>query len=405
MKSNLEAVTALDLILQPRFKGLLSLVKNNLNQASIRYPVGYEEGAIDIKEFLNLYENQKDNKVTYLVNIPISRFRYKQGQIRLVRENSCIENYGIFGHTIDFCESESPVVFFDHKDLMFDVIKKQHTLAQAAAVSHILKLEGKIEKELNVVARVVAFKSTVLEDEKIQAASVLFYKEVKGICSTKDWESLWHEVNFGEKKAIDAVNFYKSIPGYTWQPVGFQFPLVKNPRFCTTKVREMKKLIEYAINDDVLEDFRNIVSTIVNTVDWEKEMRSHNASKELSVYLLRGLFNFEKRLKPLLEDGMGGIGINFDMCEHLEDYFNDYPIKQYLGSTSIDKKPWQHLVKVANEVNKYLSKNDRLTSGSFFHVKNDQFVQIIYRLANPQKNSNVSMLDVTNYINVHCPLV
>ena len=186
MKSNLEAVTALDLILQPRFKGLLSLVKNNLNQASIRYPVGYEEGAIDIKEFLNLYENQKDNKVTYLVNIPISRFRYKQGQIRLVRENSCIENYGIFGHTIDFCESESPVVFFDHKDLMFDVIKKQHTLAQAAAVSHILKLEGKIEKELNVVARVVAFKSTVLEDEKIQAASVLFYKEVKGICSTKD---------------------------------------------------------------------------------------------------------------------------------------------------------------------------------------------------------------------------
>ena len=55
MKSNLEAVTALDLILQPRFKGLLSLVKNNLNQASIRYPVGYEEGAIDIKEFSFLY--------------------------------------------------------------------------------------------------------------------------------------------------------------------------------------------------------------------------------------------------------------------------------------------------------------------------------------------------------------
>ena len=71
MKSNLEAVTALDLILQPRFKCLLSLVKNNLNQASIRYPVGYEEGAIDIKEFLNLYENQKDNKVTYLSLIHI----------------------------------------------------------------------------------------------------------------------------------------------------------------------------------------------------------------------------------------------------------------------------------------------------------------------------------------------
>ena len=44
-------------------------------------------------------------------------------------------------------------------------------------VSHILKLEGKIEKEL---------KRLHLEDEKIQAASVLFYKEVKGICSTKD---------------------------------------------------------------------------------------------------------------------------------------------------------------------------------------------------------------------------
>ena len=67
---------------------------------------------------------------------------------------------------------------------MFDVIKKQHTLAHLRFP--YFKIRGKIEKELNVVARVVAFKSTVLEDEKIQAASLLFYKS-KDICSTKDW--------------------------------------------------------------------------------------------------------------------------------------------------------------------------------------------------------------------------
>ena len=402
MSNSLEAVMALDLVRQPRFKGLLSLVRDTIDEATVKYPVGSEGCFMSITEFLEKYAQQKERKVTYTVSIPISAFRYKQGQVRLVRQDYCVQNFETFNHTVDFCESENPVSFFDEKSLVFDLVKKQHTVAQIAAIAAIKKEAKKEDFDIPVLARVVAFKEEVPQVERSQEASKLFYKEVKGINDTKDWEKLYHEVQYGEQISIDTMNFYKSIPGYTWQPVNFQFPLVVNPRFSTTKVREMKKLIKYAINDDMLEDLRAICTTIVNTVDWERETTSRNGQKELSVYLLRALFNFEKRLHPLLDDEMGGLGIPFDMCEHVEKFFTNKTIKKYLGSTSIDKRPWQHLVKVAGHVNTELIEN-KFKDENFFNLRNAQFFDIIFALANPTKNSNVPRSDVENYIRAHCP--
>ena len=402
MSTNLQAVKALDLVQQPRFKGLLSIVRDNSDKATVKYPVGSVGCFMTLKEFLEAYAQQKERKVTYTVSIPISLFRYLQGQIRLVREDYCVQNFETFNHTVDFCESENPVTFFDETDTLFDLVKKQHTVAQIAAISSIMKAADNKEWDISVLTRVVAFRSDVPQLERSQEASKLFYKEVKGINDTKDWEKLYHEVQYGEQISINTMNFYKSIPGYTWQPINFQFPLVINPRFCTTKVREMKKLIGYAINDDMLEDLRAIVKTIVNTVDWQRETTCRNGQKELSVYLLRALFNFEKRLHPLLEDEMGGLGIPFDMCNHVEEFFSNKPIKQYLGSTSIDKRPWQHLVKVAAHVNKELVEKDFMNE-NFFSLRNGQFFDIVFSLANPTKNSNVPRSDVETYVRLHCP--
>ena len=321
---NLTAVLATDLVKGTKFKNLLKTVKDNKDRAGVVYPVGMQP-CLSFEQFQALRASQDDEMVTYLVDVPVSKLNYLQGQIRLVREDYCVQNFETFNHTVDFCESENPVTFFYEMDTLFDLVKKQHTVAQIAAISAIMKAGENEEWDLPVMTRVVAFRSDVSQLERSQEASKLFYKEVKGINDTKDWEKLYHEVQYGEEISIDTMNFYKSIPGYTWQPVAFQFPLVVNPRFCTTKVREMKKLIGYAINDDMLEDLRGIVTTIVNTVDWDRETTCRNAQKELSVYLLRALFNFEKRLHPLLDDELDGLGLPFDMCKHVEKFFSTMP--------------------------------------------------------------------------------
>lgn len=193
------------------------------------------------------------------------------------------------------------------------------------------------------------------------------------------------------------MNFYLSIPGFTWQPIDFAFPLVAKAHFTCTKVAQMKKLVSYATNDGELDTLKTIVQTICNATDWEKE----KPEKELSAYLLRAFYNFEKRLHPLLDDAMGGLGINFDLTAHIEDFFSSFIIKRYLGSTSTDKKPWQHLVKTANHVNNYLIKSGQIED-SFFNLKNSKFVDEIYVLANPTSKSSVTIDEVKNYIRGYC---
>lgn len=388
----LDSVSATNLVSEPRFRGLRSVIQDNLDAAYVKYPIGFGNCFMSVQDFYEHYNKQTDRKATYTVKIPVSMLYYKQGQVRLVRPEYCIENFELFNHTVDFCESETPVAFYDEATGQFYIVKKQHTTAQVAALAHVKN------QDLELFVRVVAFESSVSESDRALEASKLFYKEIKGINTTKDWEALYHQVACGDETSINTMNFYKSIPGFTWQPIDFAFPLVQNPHFTCTKVSQMKKLVSYAINDDELDTLQNIVQTLCNAVDWEKE----KPNKELSAYLLRALYNFEKRLHPLLDDAMGGIGINFDISEHIEEYFSSFTLKRYLGSTSTDKKPWQHLVKTANHVNTTLIKSGQITD-SFFNLSNKQFVEAIYKLANPySKVVNVSMDEVKNYIRGYC---
>jgi hypothetical protein len=385
---NLTSVSALSLVSEPRFRGLRSIVQDNIDSAKVKYPIGFGECFMTLSEFYGHYNKQTDRKETYTVKVPTSKIFYKQGQVRQVLPEYCTENFELYNHTVDFCESEIPVFFYDEVTGEFNPVKKQHTTAQIAAIAQVTG------KDIEVMARVVAFESSVSQTDRSLEASKVFYKEIKGINITKDWEKLPHQVACGDELSAATMDFYKSIPGFTWQPIGFPFPLVANPHFTCTKVAQMKKLVSYATNDDELDTLKSIVQTLCNSVDWEKE----KPVKELSAYLLRGFYNFEKRLHPLLDDVLGE---SFELTDHIEDYFNNMRIRNYLGSTSTDKKPWQHLVKVANEVNKFLIKKN-LMDDSFFNLKKIKFVKEIYNLANPTSKSAVSMDDVQSYIRGNC---
>lgn len=387
----IDSVSALDLVSEPRFRGLRSVIQDNIDTAHVKYPIGFGNCFMSVQEFYQHYNDQESRKETYTVKLPISKLYYKQGGVRLVRPEFCVENFELFNNTIDFCESEIPVAFYDEVSGQFTLVKKQHTTAQIAALS-VVKNE-----EIDVFVRVIAFSSTVSESDRALEASKLFYREVQGINTTKDWEALYHRVSCGDQSALNTMNFYKSIPGFTWQPIDFSFPLVPNPHFSCTKVSQMEKLVQYAINDGELDTLQTIVQTLCNSVDWDKE----KPNKELSAYLLRALFNFEKRLHPMLDDAMGGLGYNFDITQHIESYFSLYPLKRYLGSTSTDKKPWQHLVKTANHVNNSLIESGQVTD-SFFNIRNKSFVEAIFKLANPTSKAGVSHDEICNYIKGYC---
>ena len=98
---------------------------------------------------------------------------------------------------------------------------------------------------------------------------------------------------------------------------------------------------------------------------------------------------------------MGGLGINFDIINHIEDYFASYVLKRYLGSTTSDKKPWQHLIKTANHVNDYLIRSGQIED-SFFNHKNKKFVEAVFALANPTSKVGVERSEIENYIKGYC---
>ena len=390
---NLTAVLATDLVKGTKFKILLKTVKNNIDRAGVVYPVGMQP-CLSFEQFQALRASQTDEMVTYLVEVPVSKLNYKQGQIRLVRSEFCVQNFNLFGHAVDFTQSEFPVAHYDENTELCDIVKKQHLTAQVAAIG-VVK-----EEDLTVRVRVVAFQSKVTRQERDILKSKLFYSEVKGINDTKEWEKLLHQCAIDEPVALRVKSFYESIPGFTWQPIAFPFPYVRDAQFSCTKVSQLTKLIEYATNDDALDELRDIVQIISNTLDWEREV----PKKELSVYLIRGFYNFEKRLHPLIDDAVKGVGYHFDILEHIEDFFTNQPQNTYLGSTSIDKKPWQHLVKVADRVNDTLMRSGQLNK-PFFHLGSSKFVDAVYALANPAmgktKKPTISEEDVRKYIDIH----
>ena len=353
----LKSVLAVDLVKENRFNNLLRVVKDNIDRAGILLPVAKSQSFLSIDEFKALYSSQLKDYETYIVNVPISLINYRQGQIRLVRPEFCVQNFNLFNHVVNFCQSEFPVSFYDENVGFFDIIKKQHLSAQVAAISHV-----KGEDTL-LPMRVTAFKSSVSLTDRDVLRSKIFYDEVQGINDTKDWQNLHHQCRIGIEKAIQVRDFYYSIPGLTWQPIDYPFPYVKDSQFSCTKVSQFGKLIQYAVNDDALHELRSVVQTLCNTLDWDREA----PKKELSVYLIRAFYNFEKRLHPLLDDAMGGLGYHFDILEHIEEFFAKKPQKMYLGSTSIDKKPWQHLVKVADRVNESSSRLNALSRSRYLY--------------------------------------
>ena len=391
---NLGATSATDLVKQAKFNNLRGVIRDYIDTAEILYPIGFESGAMGLQQFYDRIKDQQTNKAVYTVSVPVSLIRYLLGQIRNVRPEFCLQNFQTFNHSVDFTESEIGVAFYNPSEGSFDIVKKQHTIAQIAAIA------AEKDEDLDVILRVVNFKDDVPQDVITQEASKLFYREVKGINDTKEWEKLYHQVQCGEEDAITVMNFYKSIPGLTWQPVDFPFPLVSQAQYCCTKVSQFSKLIKYAINDGSLEELRQMIITLCQTVTWDRE----KPNKEVSVYLLRALYNFEKRLHPLLDDAMGGMGYQFSITEHIESFFDKKPIKMYLGSTSTDKKPWQHLVKVADRVNEALIESSQRDS-PFFSLQSSKFVDAVYALANPTmgktKTESVDRETIEKYIKQH----
>jgi len=391
---NLGATSATDLVKQAKFNNLRGVIRDYIDTAEIMYPIGFESGAMSLQQFFDLIKDQQTNKAVYTVCVPVSLIRYLLGQIRNVRPEFCLQNFQTFNHSVDFTESEIGVAFYNPSEGSFDIVKKQHTIAQIAAIA------AEKNEDLNVILRVVNFKSDVSQDVITQEASKLFYREIKGINDTKEWEKLYHQVQCGEEDAITVMNFYKSIPGLTWQPVDFPFPLVSQAQYCCTKVSQFSKLIKYAINDGSLEELRQMIITLCQTVTWDRE----KPNKEVSVYLLRALYNFEKRLHPLLDDAMGGMGYQFSITEHIESFFDKKPIKLYLGSTSTDKRPWQHLIKVADRVNESLIESGQRDS-PFFSLQSSKFVDAVYALANPTmgktKTESVDRETIEKYIKQH----
>ena len=139
---------------------------------------------------------------------------------------------------------------------------------------------------------------------------------------------------------------------------------------------------------------RTIVQTLANAIDWEREA----PKRELNSYLVRGLVNFEKWLRCLLDDE----DIDFDLEDFITDFFSTKKQNKFLGSTSTDKKPWQQLVKVALRVNDRLMETKKIDK-EFFSLRRKKFVNAIYNLANPnldkpKASETVTVAQVKAYI-------
>ena len=83
----------LELVKQQRFNALNSLVIDNADTARVKYPEGFNSCFLSLEDFEDRYSNQEERKKTYTVKLPISKIYYKQGQVRMVRPEYCIENF------------------------------------------------------------------------------------------------------------------------------------------------------------------------------------------------------------------------------------------------------------------------------------------------------------------------
>ena len=263
--------------------------------------------------------------------------------------------------------------------------KKQHTLTQCAAIAVVQE-----NTEMTVLVRVIAFPPSVSKTKRDYVKSKVFYSEVKGINNTSESELLYHKVVYGEKDAILTKDFYESIEGFSWQPYEDEYSYVPNVQFVCTKVSQITKLVKMANANDLSEELRTIVQTLANAIDWEREA----PKRELNSYLVRGLVNFEKWLRCLLDDE----DIDFDLEDFITDFFSTKKQNKFLGSTSTDKKPWQQLVKVAFRVNDRLIETKKIDR-EFFSLKRKKNRLNEKKIVLEGERLVYQVLQTKNYIN------
>ena len=128
---NLGATFASDLVKQAKFNTLRSVIRDYIDSAEIMLDLSPVR--LVFKNFTILLPNHR--KATYVVRVPVSLIRYLLGQIRNVRPEFCLQNFKTFNHCVDFTESEIGVAFFNSSEKCFDIVKKQHTIAQIAAIA------------------------------------------------------------------------------------------------------------------------------------------------------------------------------------------------------------------------------------------------------------------------------
>jgi len=366
-----QKVSGLKLLEDPKFSKLFKMVEDNKDQVAVIYPEG--ECALSVEDFVQKQKEQTEEKKTFSVAVPANLIEYAQGQIRLIQPDFCEENFKNYKFKVNFQESETPVFIFDERTGKFQVTKKQHTTMQALAIA------ASTDLTMTIRGRVVAFNSNVPKKTRELEASNIFYREVKSINTTKDWEKLEHRCQLGEQSALNTRAFYLSIPYLTWQPVSHEFPLVSGAKCCITKVREIERLVGWANNDDRPNVLTKIVKTLSEEINWDKE----SDSKEISAYLIKALYNFDKVVVPIYEEKTGK---TFDTCDFIVGYFKNKVRKQsmVIGSTKDTKGAWLQVLQVCNRVNNYMT-CEGIVEEAFFTSKNKDFVNAITNLCNSNR--------------------
>lgn len=372
-----QKILGLKLLEDSKFAKLRNMVNDNLDQVAVIYPEG--ECSLSVEDFAQKQSEQTEDKKTYSVSVPVNSIEYAQGQIRLIQPEFCEQNFSNYKFKVNFQESETPVFIYNEKTGRFQVTKKQHTTMQALAIAAAVDLNMKIK------GRVVAFNSNFPQEGRDLEASNIFYREVKSINTTKDWEKLEHRCQLQEQSALQTRSFYLSIPGLTWQPVSHEFPLVVGASCTITKVREMERIISWSVNDGRLDVLTNIVRTLSEVINWDKE----SDSKEISAYLIKALYNFDKVVVPVYEEKTGE---SFNTLEFIRGYFKNKVRKQsmVIGSTKDTKGAWLQVLQVCNRVNNYMT-NEGIVDEAFFTSKNKEFVKAMIELCNSgRKKGNLT---------------
>tara|TARA_B100001996_G_C18621641_1_gene577963 strand:- start:60 stop:1262 length:1203 start_codon:yes stop_codon:yes gene_type:complete len=382
-------VTGLHLLDQSKFVKLLELVRDNVDQVRILYPLG--SSSLNEEKFLQEYSNQNDTQQTYMVEVPINKIVFAPGQIRDIRPEYCAKNFINYKFTVDFQQSEWAVFLYDESTGNYQLAKKQHTTMQALAVAR--------EKGIpTITGRVVSFASEVTEAERLIIASRIFYNEVRSINTTKEWEKLEHQVMLGEEHAIQTRGFYTSIPNLTWQPISHEFPLIPDAKYSITKVAEMRRLISWAVKDDMYKPLIDITRTLSENINWDKE----SDNKEISAYVVKAFYNFSTYLSPHIESKTAP---SFDTPQFIIEYFSKPARRQQqlIGCTKDIKGAWLQALVLCGKINLHMTDNG-VWDEPILHTKNKGFVKAVVNLCNKgrRKDNVVPEAIIKKHIKNYC---